>query len=160
MFIGRTDAKAETPILWPPHVKSWLIGKDPDAGRGWGAGGEGDDKGCDGWMVSPTQWTWVWVNSGSWWWTRRPGMLNSWGRKELDTTEQLNWTEWINITFLILVVVLRKMSLFVDIIHTKAFRETRWLSIMLATYSQMIRGWGEVICSVLSTFSKLEIVCK
>ena len=39
------------------------------------AGGEGDDKGWDGWMVSPTQWTWIWVNSGSWWWTGRPGML-------------------------------------------------------------------------------------
>ena len=41
----------------------------------------------------PTQWTWVWVNSGSWWWTGRPGMLQSWGCKELDTTEQLNWTD-------------------------------------------------------------------
>ena len=57
------------------------------------AGGEGDDGGWDGWMASPTQWTWVWVNSGSWWWTGRPGMLQSWGCKELDTTEQLNWTD-------------------------------------------------------------------
>ena len=69
VFFGRTDAKAETPILWPPHVKSWLIGKISDAGGGrLGAGGEGDDRGWDGWMVSPTRWTWVWVNSGSWWW--------------------------------------------------------------------------------------------
>ena len=44
-FIGRTDAEAETPILWPPHAKSWLIGKDPDAGRDWGARGEGDNRG-------------------------------------------------------------------------------------------------------------------
>ena len=43
--------------------------------EGLGAGGEGDDKGWDGWMASPTQWTWVWVNSGSWWWTGKPGML-------------------------------------------------------------------------------------
>jgi len=59
--------------------------------EGLGAGGEGDDRGWDGWMASLTRWTWVWVNSRSWWWTERPG--NSWGCKELDTTEQLNWTE-------------------------------------------------------------------
>ena len=67
VFIWRTDAEAETPVLWPPHAKSWLIGKDPDAGEGLGAGGEGDDRGWDGWMASPTRWTWVWANSGSWW---------------------------------------------------------------------------------------------
>ena len=58
-------------------------------------GGEGDDRGWDGWMASPTQCTWVWVNSGSWWWTGRPECCSPWGRKELDTTEQLNWvTDW------------------------------------------------------------------
>jgi len=62
--------------------------------EGLGAGGEGDDRGWDGWMVSQTRWTWVWVNSGSWWWTGRPGVLrDSWGRKESDTTEWLHWTE-------------------------------------------------------------------
>ena len=45
VFIGRTDAEAETPILWSPHAKSWLIGKDPDAWRDWGTGGEGDEGG-------------------------------------------------------------------------------------------------------------------
>ena len=45
VFIGRTDVEAETPVLWPPHVKSSLIGKDPDSGRDLGAGGEGDDRG-------------------------------------------------------------------------------------------------------------------
>ena len=54
VFIGRTVAEAETPILWPPHAKSWLIWKDPDAGKDWGQGGEGDDRGWDGWMASPT----------------------------------------------------------------------------------------------------------
>ena len=57
------------------------------------AGREGDDRGWDGWMASPIQWTWVWVNFGSWWWTGRPGMLQSMGRKESDMTERLNWTE-------------------------------------------------------------------
>ena len=68
-FFGRNDAKAETPVLWPPHGKSWLIWE------GLRAGGEGDNRGWDGWMASLTRWTWVWVNSGSWWWTGRPGVL-------------------------------------------------------------------------------------
>ena len=53
-------------------------------------GGEGDDRGWDGWMASLTQWTWVWVNSGSWWWTGKPGVLQSMGSL---MTEWLNWTE-------------------------------------------------------------------
>ena len=65
IVIGRTDAEDETPIFWPP-MKNWLIWKDPDAGKGWRQGGEGDDRGWDGWMASPTQWTWVWVDSGNW----------------------------------------------------------------------------------------------
>ena len=59
------------------------------------AGGEGDNRGWDGWMASPTQWTWVWVNSGSWWWTGRPGVLQSMGsqRFQYDWATELNWTE-------------------------------------------------------------------
>ena len=57
--------KLKLPILWPPHTKSWLIGKDW-CWEGLGAGGEGDDRGWDSWMASPTRCTWVWVNSGSW----------------------------------------------------------------------------------------------
>ena len=79
VFIGRTDVEAETPILWPPHAKSWLIWKDPDAEKDWRQEEKGMTWGWDGWMASPTQWTWVWVNSGSWWWTWRPGMLQSMG---------------------------------------------------------------------------------
>ena len=60
---------------------------------GIGGRGKGDDRGWDGWMASPTWWTWVWVNSGSWWWTGRPGMLRFRGCKESDATERLNWTE-------------------------------------------------------------------
>ena len=56
------------------------------------ARGEGDDRGWDGWMASPTQWNWVWVGSGHWWWTGKPGMLQSMGSQS-DTTKQLNWTE-------------------------------------------------------------------
>ena len=61
--------------------------------QGLGAGGEGDDRGWDGWMASPTQWTWVWVNSGSWWWTGRPGVLQF---TVLQSQTRLsNWTELI-----------------------------------------------------------------
>ena len=61
------------------------------------AGGEGDNRGWTGWMASPSQWTWVWASSGSWWWTGRPGVLQSWGHKESHTSERLNLTElnWI-----------------------------------------------------------------
>ena len=91
VFIRRTDVEAETPILWPSHAKSWFIGKDSDAERDWGAGEEGDNRGWDGWMAPLTLWTWVWVNSGSWWWTGRLGMLHA--CKESDMAEQVNWTE-------------------------------------------------------------------
>ena len=93
MFFGRNDAKAETPVLWPPHAKSWLIGKDSDAGEGFRAE-EGEDRGWDGWMASLTRWIWVWVNSGSWWWTGRPGVL--WFTK--SQTQLSDWTElnWRN----------------------------------------------------------------
>ena len=95
LFFGRNDAKAETPVLWSPHVKNWLIGKDSDAGRDRGAGGEGDDRGWDGWMASPTRWTWVWVNSGCWWWTGRPGVLRFMGSQRVGHhwVTELNWTE-------------------------------------------------------------------
>ena len=62
IFIGRTDAEA--PILWPPDVNNRLIRKKPWCWERLKAGGEGDDRGWDGWMASLTQWTWVWENSG------------------------------------------------------------------------------------------------
>ena len=89
MFIGRTDVEAETPVLWPPDAKSWLIGKEPDAGKDCGQELT-DDRGWDGWMASPTQWTWVWVDS------RRPGVLRFMGLQRVGhdwATEWLNWTE-------------------------------------------------------------------
>ena len=63
--------------------------------EGLGAGGEGEDRGWDGWMASPTQWAWVWVNSGSWWWTGRPGMLQFMGSQRVghNWATELNWTE-------------------------------------------------------------------
>ena len=98
-FFGRNDVKAETPVLWPPHVKSWLIGKDSDAG---GTGG----RRRMGWQrmrwleASLTRWTWAWVNSRSWWWTGRPGVLwfmGSWTVGHDWASELIHWNyilEW------------------------------------------------------------------
>ena len=93
VFIGRTDAKAETPILWPTHAKSWLIGKDSDAGRDWGHEEkrmtEDEMAGWHHWLDGhESEWT---LGVGD----RQGGLAccNSWGRKESDTTEQLNWTD-------------------------------------------------------------------
>ena len=110
IFIGRTDAEAETPILLPPDVKNWLIGKDPDAGKDWRQEEKGT-RGWDGWMASPTQWTWVWANSGSWWWTGKRGVLQAMGSQrvrhdwatELITesvgcTAETNPEFWVNYT--------------------------------------------------------------
>ena len=86
--------KLKLPVLWPPHMKSWRIGKDW-CWEGFGAGGEGDDRAWDGWIVSLTQWMWVWVNSGSWWWTGRPGVLWFMGSQRVrhDWVTELNWPE-------------------------------------------------------------------
>ena len=72
IFIRRTDVEAETNTLatWYKELNHWERLK---------AGGEGDDRGWDGWKASPTQWTWVWASFRSWWWTGKPGMLQSMG---------------------------------------------------------------------------------
>ena len=91
IFTGRTDAKAEAPILWPPDVKSQLIGKDPDSRKHWGQEEKGTTE--DETMASLIQWKWVWANSGD---GEGQGSLAcrcSWGRKESDMTEWLNNSE-------------------------------------------------------------------
>ena len=98
VFFGRNNAKAETPVLWPPHAKSWLIGKDPDAGRDWGQ----EEKG----MTEDEMAGWHhWLNGRESEWTLGVGdgqgglaCCDSWGRKELDTTERLNWTGWSSLS--------------------------------------------------------------
>ena len=100
VFFGRNDAKAETPVLWPPHAKSWLIGKDSDAGRDWGQEEKGTT-GWDGWMASQNLWTWVWVKSGSWWWTGRPGVLRFMRLQIVrhDWATELNWSTSRDVTW-------------------------------------------------------------
>ena len=93
VFFGRNDAKAETLVLWPPHTKSWVIGKDSVAGRDWGQEEKGttEDE-VAGWHY--------WLDGHESDWTLGVGdglgglaCCNSWGGKESDMTEQLNWTE-------------------------------------------------------------------
>ena len=104
-FFGRNDAKAETPVLWPPHVKSWLIGKDSDAGRDWVQEEKGttEDE-MAGWHC--------WLDGRESEWT--PGVgdgqgglawCDSWGCKESDTTEWLNWTELTTIKKIELIIL-------------------------------------------------------
>ena len=71
------------------------------------AGGEGYDRGWDGWMASPTQWTWVWGNSRSWWWTGRPGVLRFMGSQRVgsDWTTELNWTHLYSISFFFFLIL-------------------------------------------------------
>ena len=92
-------------VLWKDWCWSWNSStlatsceelthwKRPWCWEGFGAGGEGDDRGWDGWMASLTQWTWVWVNSRSWWWTGRPGMLQFMGSQRVghDWVTELKW---------------------------------------------------------------------
>ena len=95
VFIGRTSAEAETPILWPPHAEltHW---KRRWCWEGLGAGGEGDDRGWDGWMASLTRWTWVWMNPGDGDGQGGLACCNSWScRVRHDWGTELNWTEHI-----------------------------------------------------------------
>jgi len=93
IFIGKTDAETETPTLWPPDVKELTHLKRPCCWERLRAGGEGDDRGWDGWMASLTQWTWVWVNSRSRWWTGSPGVLWFMRSQRVghDWATELNW---------------------------------------------------------------------
>ena len=83
---------SHTLATWWEELTHWKI---PWCWKRLRAGGVGDDRGWDSWMASPTQWTWVWVDSGSWWWTRRPGVLWFMGSQRVghDWATELNWTE-------------------------------------------------------------------
>ena len=89
IFIGKTDVEAKLQYFGHLMQRTDFFEKTLMLGKIEG-GRRGDDREWDGWMASLTQWTWVWVNSRSWWWTGRPGVLQYLG---LDTTEWLNWTE-------------------------------------------------------------------
>ena len=86
---------SNTLATWCEELTHW---KRPWCWERLNAGGEGDNRGWDGWMASLTRWTWVWVNSGSWWWTGRPGVLQSEGLQRVghNWAAELNWIEGIS----------------------------------------------------------------
>ena len=157
VFIGRTDVEAETPILWPPDVKSWLIWKDPDAGKDWKQEEKGttDDK-MVGWHHR--------LNGHGFGWT--PGIgdgqgglkcCSSRGRKESDTTEWLNWTEFTSIhdlkfTFNYLTMFLKlPVSRYLIQSHLKSpFHHVRWHS-HGRQESECGNTWGALILSTAGT---------
>ena len=93
-FIGGADVEAETAILLATWCKELTHLKRPWCWERLRAGGGGDDRGWDGWMASLTQWTWVWVDSMSWWWTGRPGVLWFMGSQRVrhNWVTELNWS--------------------------------------------------------------------
>ena len=98
VFFERNDAEAETPVLWPPHAKSWLIGKDSDAGRDWGQEEKGMTEGeMAGWhhRLDGHEFEWCWVGVGCWWWTGRPGVLWFMGSQRVghDWATEIIWIE-------------------------------------------------------------------
>ena len=98
IFIGRTSA--DTPILWSPDTKRWLTGEDPHTGKDWRQEEKGMT-GLNGWIASLTWCTWVWASSGSWWRTRKPGVLQSTGSQRVGhdwvTEQQLCPVRWHSI---------------------------------------------------------------
>ena len=89
VFIGRTDAEAETPVLWPPDVKSWLIWKDPDSGKDWGQEEKGTtEEEMVGWHHR--------LSGRGFGWTLGVGLLHFMGLQKSDTTERPNWTKYLN----------------------------------------------------------------
>ena len=165
VFIGRTDVESEAPILWPPDAESWLIEKTWCWER-LRAGGEGDDRGRDGWMASPTQWTWVWVDSRSWCWTGRPGVLLSMGsqRVRYDWATELNWTELR--PYSISLKLQRASESFGELVKTQIWASPlgslteqiyeeppRFAFLTVPRWWQMLQSWGphfENHCSVRS----------
>ena len=142
VFFGRNDAKAETPVLWPPHVKRWLLGKDSDAGRDWGQEEKGttEDE-MAGWHHRldghEFEWT-LGVGDG------QGGLAccNSWGRKELDMIERLNWTE--------LSLTLQGASLVAQTVKNPPAMQETWVQFLccedplekgMATHSNVLT-WG------------------
>ena len=123
LFFGRTDVEAETPILWPPDVKNWLIGKDPDAGKDWRQGEKGMTE--DEMVGCHHRWIWVWVSSRSWWWTGNPGMLQSMGSQIV----RYNWATWTELTKDLEPKATEKIKLVKCLTQPKYWRNRTFLSL-------------------------------
>ena len=128
-------------VLWKDWCWSWNSNtlatsceelthwKRPWCWEGLRAGGEGDNRGWDGWMVSPTRWTWVWVNFGSWWWTGRPGVLRFMGSQGV----RHNWATELNISKIVFLCLLQHWHL-----CTTMFVRTCTFLLCFPTFSQYL----------------------
>ena len=171
VLIGGTDAEAETPILWSfnslefqSSCKGLTHWKRPWCWEGLGEGGEGDDRGWDGWMASLTWWTWVWMNSGSWWWTGRPGVLQFMGPQRVrhDWVTELNWeseqyperslgavTLGSKISKVLLFSMFLLLLLFFLSLHTAPSLSTKPRNCCFSLFMRMTRGLnGPWICAL------------
>ena len=168
VFIGRTDVEAETPILWPLDGKSWLIWKDPDAGKDWGQEEKGTTEdemaGWHHWL----NWRWVWVDSGSWWWTGKPGVLQFMGSQRVghDWETELNWTELMsmlegtedNFSFLQSWLVHWQASICVELVH-------QFLNHLKMCYLFVFGCAGSLVCGrfplvVVGGGYSLVVICR
>ena len=114
---------------WATSCQELTHWKRPWCWEGLAAGGGGDDRGWDGWMASPTPWAWVWVNSGSWWWTERRGVLQFMGSQRVrqDWATELNWTElWSMWPDWLVFCVCGFQSVFPLMEKDKRFMEASW----------------------------------
>ena len=122
--------------------------------EGLGAGGEGDERGWDGWMASRTRWTWVWVNSGRCWWTGRPGLLRFMGSQRVghDWATELNWTEdHCCETFCRLVIMTQREIFSQCLLHCSCSLE-KWISLLqFPKEMRFLLFYGLLSCSAHST---------
>ena len=124
--------------------------------EGWWAGGEGDDRGRDSWMASPTPWTWVWANFRRWWRTGKPGVLQSMGLQESDTTEQLSNNVFMKYTTFLTHANALSMSLIYKLFYRLGFKRSRRICLittifLIKTKGQVPdahRGRGALLCRV------------
>jgi len=120
---------SSTLVTWCEELIHW---KRPWCWEGLGAGGEGDDRGWDGWMASLTRWTWVWVNSRSWWWTGRPGVLWFMGSQRVgqDWVTDLIWSDRYHCCYL----YLKKKHLFIWL--------WRYIGSLVVTCTHLVEAYG------------------
>ena len=133
--------------------------------EGLRAGRERDNRGWDGWMASPTQWTWVWVNSGSWWWTGRPGILKFMGsqsRTRLSDWTELNWNSTLtgDWTFHMGYQKPLFLSKFLEVDPTLHFRSFKKTLFFPKVYSkrEIWKRKGNIVHNVVSSWKKLGMI--
>ena len=124
--------------------------------EGLGAGGEGDNRGWDGWMASPNRWTGVWVNSGRWWWTGRPGVLRFMGSQRVghDWVTELNWTELIEMVNRLVNIRDSKWEK-VELVKHRGFFRAAKLSCVI-----MVDIWHHIFVTTQKTFKARRVNLK